>query len=431
MIDSKIKELKKHIGETVRIKGWLYKHRSSGKIAFLTLRDGSGIVQCILEKKVVGEEKFKENKKLTQETSLEVVGEVVQDDRAPGGVELHLSDFAVYHIAEPYPITPKEHGMDFLISNRHLWLRSSKQNAVLTVRDELIKAIRDFFYDNDFTLIDTPILTGSVGETSSTLFETKYFDLGKAYLAQTGQLYLEAAIFSFGKVYCFGPTFRAEKSKTRRHLTEFWMVEAESAFVDNNANMDLQETFVSYIVGRVLDKCSEQLKYLERNTKVLENSTVPFYRLSYTEAIDKLNEKGSDIKWGDDLGGDDETILTKLYDKPIFVYNYPKAAKAFYMKQNPEDDKTVLCADLLAPEGYGEIIGGSQREDDIDLLLKRIEEEGLDAESYEWYLDLRRYGSVVHSGFGLGIERTLSWITGIEHVREAIPFPRMIYRLYP
>jgi asparaginyl-tRNA synthetase len=330
-----------------------------------------------------------------------------------------------------YPISPKEHGTSFLFEHRHLWLRTGRQAAIARVRHEVEQAIRDYFYQEGFTLVDTPILTGAIGEEAGNLFATDYFDLGKAYLAQTGQLYVEAAAAALGKVYCFGPTFRAEKSKTRRHLTEFWMVEPEVAFNDSDANMRLQESFVSFIVARVLERRKQELAELERETAPLQQVQAPFPRISYTDAVAKLNALGSDIKWGDDLGGDDETLLAKEYDRPLFVFDYPKAVKAFYMKENPADRRTVLNNDCLAPEGYGEIIGGSQREDDFDRLLARIHEQGLDPDRYRWYLDLRRYGSFVHSGFGLGIERTVAWIAGIQHIREAIAFPRQIHRLYP
>ncbi|HEU5050692.1 MAG TPA: asparagine--tRNA ligase, partial [Gemmatimonadales bacterium] len=330
-----------------------------------------------------------------------------------------------------YPISPKEHGTTFLFEHRHLWLRSRRQAAIARVRHEVVQAIRDFFYDRGFTLVDTPILTGAIGEDAGNLFATDYFDLGKAYLAQTGQLYGEAAAAALGKIYCFGPTFRAEKSKTRRHLTEFWMVEPEVAFNDSNDNMRLQEDFVSYVVSRALERRREELKELERDTASLERITPPFPRISYTDAVTRLNGLGSEITWGDDLGAEDETRLAAEFDRPVFVFNYPKEAKAFYMKENPEDPRTVLCNDCLAPEGYGEIIGGSQREDDYDRLLARIKAQGLDPAAYGWYLDLRKYGTFVHSGFGLGLERTVAWICGIPHIREAIAFPRQIHRLYP
>ena len=426
-----IRELGRHAGATVTLQGWVTTTRSSGKIAFLVLRDGSGFVQCVFPKAEVGEHVWETLKTLTQETSVAVTGTVREDARSPGGYEITASDLRVLGASVDFPITPKEHGSSFLFEHRHLWLRSRRQWAIAKVRNEVVQAIRDFFYQRDFVLVDTPILTGSIGEQAGELFATDYFDLGKAYLAQTGQLYGEAAAAAFGKIYCFGPTFRAEKSKTRRHLTEFWMVEPEVAFNDSDANMRLQEEFVSYIVARALERAAEPLKELERDTRPLENVTAPFHRLSYTEAVEKLRGLGSDITWGTDFGGDDETILTKQYDKPVFVYNYPKAFKAFYMKENPDDPRTVLSNDCLAPEGYGEIIGGSQREDDYDKLVARIEEQGLDPKAYGWYLDLRKYGTFVHSGFGLGVERTVAWICGIPHIRETIAFPRQIHRLYP
>lgn len=426
-----IRELGRHAGASVTLQGWVMTTRSSGKIAFLVLRDGSGFVQCVFPKAEVPDNVWETFKTLTQETSVAVTGTVREDARSPGGYEMTASDLKVLGPAVDFPITPKEHGSSFLFEHRHLWLRSRRQWAIAKVRAEVVQAIRDFFYQRDFVLVDTPILTGSIGEQAGELFATDYFDLGKAYLAQTGQLYGEAAAAAFGKIYCFGPTFRAEKSKTRRHLTEFWMVEPEVAFNDSEANMRLQEEFVSYIVARALDRGKEYLKELERDTKPLENVTAPFHRISYTDAVEKLRGLGSDITWGHDLGGDDETLLTKQYDKPVFVFNYPKAFKAFYMKENPADPRTVLSNDCLAPEGYGEIIGGSQREDDYDKLVARIKEQGLDPASYGWYLDLRKYGTFVHSGFGLGVERTVAWITGIPHIRETIAFPRQIHRLYP
>ncbi len=360
-----------------------------------------------------------------------MVGQVRQDDRAPGGYEIHAHDAEILGESLDYPIQPKEHGTDFLLENRHLWLRSPRQIAIMRVRDEIIRAIRDFLHERDFVMVDTPILTGSIGESAGTLFETEYFDLGTAYLAQTGQLYAEAAAAALGKVYCFGPTFRAEKSKTRRHLTEFWMMEPEVAWLDSEGNMQLQEDMICYIVDRVLEHRREQLGILDRDVEALEKVKAPFDRLSYTEAVEQLQGQGSDIRWGADLGAGDETILTDGREGPLFVYDYPKQAKAFYMKENPEDPRTVKCNDLLAPEGYGEIIGGSQREDDYDKLLSRIREEGLPEESYDWYLDLRRYGTFTHSGYGLGIERTVSWICGLSHLREAIAFPRMMTRITP
>jgi asparaginyl-tRNA synthetase len=428
---SRIAELPSHAGETVRVRGWVTHVRSSGKVAFIVIRDGSGLLQAVLVKSAVSTETWERFGKLTQETSIEVEGEARPDARAPGGYELGVKELSI--IGESpidYPIQPKEHGIDFLLDNRHFWLRSPKQRAIARIRHEVEQAIRDFFYERDFTLVDTPILTKAVGERSG-LFATEYFDEGKAYLAQTGQLYGEAAAAAFGKIYCFGPTFRAEKSKTRRHLTEFWMVEPEVAFNDSDDNMRLQEEFVSYIVARALERRQPELKELERDISRLENIKAPFPRIDYSEAVKILQGKGSTVKWGEDLGAEDEALLVERQDRPVFIYNYPKEAKAFYMKENPADPRTVLCDDLLAPEGYGEIIGGSQREDDHDKLLARIKEEKLPVEAYNWYLDLRKYGTFVHSGFGLGLERTVGWICGIHHIREAIAFPRTMNRLKP
>jgi asparaginyl-tRNA synthetase len=415
----------------VDIRGWLMNSRGSGKVAFLVVRDGTGIAQCVVESENVGGELFDLARHLGQETALSLSGVVSEEPRAPGGYELLVDGLSVISESNDFPITPKSHGIDFLLSHRHLWLRSRRQLAIMRIRNEVISAIRDFFREQGFVLIDTPILTGAIGESAGTLFSTQYFDLGHAYLAQTGQLYLEAAIYAFEKVYCFGPTFRAEKSKTRRHLTEFWMVEGEMAYYDGNDNMDFQEALVSSVVKRVLQNQAEALSSLKRDTKPLTMVTPPFERISYDEAVKILQGQGSGIQWGKDLGGEDETTLTKRFEKPVFVYNYPKKAKAFYMKEHADREDVVVCDDLLAPEGYGEIIGGSQREDDYDLLLARIREEGFPEEAYEWYLDLRRYGSVPHSGFGLGIERMVAWICGLDHLREAIPFPRMMGRIYP
>jgi len=426
-----IKALRAHVGETVTVRGWVITTRSSGKIAFVVVRDGSGTVQGVLSKKEVSATTWAAFESLTQETSVAITGTVREEPRSPGGFELGLQEVEVLGASPDYPITPKDHGTTFLFEHRHLWLRSRRQAAVARVRHEVVQAIRDFFYDRDFILVDTPIMTGAIGEEAGNLFATEYFDLGQAYLAQTGQLYVEAGAAAHGKVYCFGPTFRAEKSKTRRHLTEFWMVEPEVAFNDSDANMRLQEEFVSAVVGRVVERRSEELKELERDTAPLERVVAPFPRISYTDAVSRLNGLGSDITWGNDLGGDDETLLAREFDRPVFVYNYPKQLKAFYMKENPADPRTVLNNDCLAPEGYGEIIGGSQREDSYKKLLNRIQEQGLDPEAYRWYLDLRKYGTFVHSGFGLGIERTVAWICGIPHIREAIAFPRQIHRLYP
>ncbi len=418
-------------GQTVVVRGWVATTRSSGKIAFVVVRDGTGLMQAVLSKKDVPAEVWDAFGKLTQETSLEVTGVVRVEPRAPGGVEMQTSDLRILGASPDFPITPKEHGTAFLFEHRHLWLRSKQQVAIARVRHEVIQAIRDFFHQRHFTLVDTPILTGSIGEHAGTLFSVDYFDLGKAYLAQTGQLYVEAAAAALGKVYCFGPTFRAEKSKTRRHLTEFWMVEPEVAWNDSDANMRLQEDFVSYLVGRCLDKRKNELTELGRDLAPLERVAPPFHRISYTDAVEKLKGLGADMEWGRDLGGEDETTLAKQYDRPVFVYNYPKAVKAFYMKENPADPRTVLNNDCLAPEGYGEIIGGSQREDDYEKLRARIRAEKLPEEAYSWYLDLRKYGTFVHAGFGLGVERTVAWICGIPHIREAIAFPRTLYRLWP
>ncbi len=426
-----ISDLRARVGETVTVRGWVVTTRSSGKIAFVVLRDGTGTVQGVLSRKEVSDESWAAFGALTHEASVAMTGTVRDDPRSPGGVELSVTALGPLGPSPDFPITPKEHGTTFLFEHRHLWLRSRRQVALARIRHEVEQAIRDYFYQEGFTLVDTPILTGAIGEEAGNLFATDYFDLGKAYLAQTGQLYVEAAAAALGKVYCFGPTFRAEKSKTRRHLTEFWMVEPEVAFNDSDANMRLQESFVSYIVARVLDRRKEELKELERDTAPLERVQAPFPRISYTDAVSRLNHLGSDIAWGRDLGGDDETLLAKEFDRPVFVFDYPKQVKAFYMKENPADPRTVLNNDCLAPEGYGEIIGGSQREDDYDKLLARIQAQGLDPEAYRWYLDLRRYGTFVHSGFGLGIERTVAWIAGIPHIREAIAFPRQIHRLYP
>ncbi|MFN8651159.1 MAG: asparagine--tRNA ligase [Gemmatimonadales bacterium] len=431
MTTVRIEALAQHTDRTVTVRGWVSHTRSSGKIAFVVLRDGTGLLQGVLSKKEVPAEVWELFPSLTQETSIALTGTVRAEPRAPGGYEMHVSGLEVIGASVDFPIQPKEHGTQYLFEHRHLHLRSKTQVAIARVRNEVVKAIRDFFYERNFVLVDTPILTGSIGEQAGELFATDYFDLGKAYLAQTGQLYVEAAAAALGKVYCFGPTFRAEKSKTRRHLTEFWMVEPEVAWNDSNDNMKLQEEFVSYIVGRTIDARKEELKELERDTAPLERVQAPFHRISYTDAVAKLNTLGSDLQWGHDLGGDDETLLTKQYDKPVFVFNYPKGVKAFYMKENPDDPRTVLNNDCLAPEGYGEIIGGSQREDNYDRLLARIKEQDLDPEAYRWYLDLRRYGTFVHSGFGLGVERTVAWICGLPHIRETIAFPRQIHRLYP
>ena len=426
-----IEELQNHVGNEVTIQGWLYHKRSSGKVRFLVIRDGTGILQCVMVKGIVPDEVFNHFDELTQESSLAVTGKVKKDDRAPGGCEMELSSIRIYQVAKDYPISPKEHGTDFLMDIRHLWLRSTRQHAILRVRHEIIKSIREFFDGRGFTLLDAPIFTPAACEGTSTLFETEYFDLGKAYLTQSGQLYGEAGAMSLGKVYVFGPTFRAEKSKTRRHLTEFWMVEPEVAFNDLNDNMELAEEFLEHIVSSVLKNRRKELEALERNTKFLECVKKPLPKISYTEAVEILKKKGHAFAWGNDFGGADETVISEEFDRPVIVHRYPQQVKAFYMKRDPQDSNVALAMDVLAPEGYGEIIGGSQREDDYETLVQRIKEHNLPQSAFEWYLDLRRYGSVPHAGFGLGVERTVSWICGLEHVRETIPFPRMIYRLTP
>lgn len=428
MVD--IKRLGEHVGEEVSLQGWVETTRGHGKVAFIVVRDGTGVVQGVVLRNQVADATWELHQSLTQESVVRVTGEVKADDRAPGGFEIGVTEIELYSMAEEYPIQPKEHGVDFLLDQRHLWLRSSLQRAGLKVRAEVSQAVHDFFYNRGFTRIDTPILTGAIGEHAGTLFETDYFG-ENAYLAQTGQLYVEAACPAFQKVYCFGPTFRAEKSKTRRHLTEFWMVEPEVAFADSAESMRLQEDFVSYLVERALENCQEELKVLERDTSKLEHIKPSFDRISYTDAVAELQAGGAEIEWGADLGAGDEAKLMETRELPLFVYNYPKGAKAFYMKENPDDPRTVLCNDLLAPEGYGEIIGGSQREDDLERLRARIQEEKLPEEAYSWYLDLRRYGTFPHSGFGLGLERTVGWICGRHHIREMIPFPRLMNRLYP
>ena len=427
---SHISELKTLIGQSVTIKGWLYNLRSSGKIIFMQVRDGTGIVQAVASEKDIGQERFKEVGKITQESSLIVTGTVREDKRAPGGVELTITDVTIVHIAEPYPIALQAHGVGFLMEQRHLWLRSRKQVAILRIRAEVIRAIRDFFDSRGFTLVDAPILTPAACEGTTTLFEVGYFD-DKAYLSQSGQLYNEAAAMALGKVYCFGPTFRAEKSKTRKHLMEFWMVEPEIAYAELNDIMDLSEDFITHIVSRVLENRQEDLKVLERNTKSLETIKKPFPRISYSELCDSFEKWGHKFKRGADLGAPEETIIGEKFDRPIMVHRFPMAVKAFYMKTDPADHNFALCVDVIAPEGYGEIIGGGQREDNLGHLTKKINEQKLPISSFEWYLDLRRYGSVPHGGFGLGVERTVSWLCGSEHIRECIPFPRMLYKIYP
>jgi asparaginyl-tRNA synthetase len=427
----RIVDLSDHVGQTLTIRGWVTHVRSSGKVAFAVIRDGTGIMQAVFVKTQLPAEVWDRFKELTLETSVYVTGEVRVEPRAPGGFELGVVGLTIFGSSPPdYPIQPKEHGIDFLLDHRHFWLRSNRQRAIFSVRNEIEQAIHDFFYDRGFLRVDTPILTAAIGERSG-LFSTEYFEEGNAYLAQTGQLYGEAAAAAFGKIYTFGPTFRAEKSKTRRHLTEFWMIEPEVAWNDSADNMRLQEDFISYIVQRCLERRGAELRELERDVAPLERVQAPFHRLNYTDAVAAVQQKGSTTTWGDDLGAEDEALLVEAYDRPLFVMNYPKEAKAFYMKENPEDPRTVLCNDCLAPEGYGEIIGGSQREDDYDRLLRRIHEEGLPVDAYGWYLDLRKYGTFVHSGFGLGLERTVAWICGLPHIREASAFPRMMHRLRP
>jgi asparaginyl-tRNA synthetase len=427
---TEIRQLGRFVDEIVTVRGWVQTTRGHGKVAFAVLRDGTGTLQCVFVQKQVSPETWDAFSRLTLETSVAITGSVRADDRAPGGFELTVTDLTIIGTSEEYPIQPKEHGVDFLLDHRHLWLRSTQQRAIMRVRNEIEQAIHDFFYQREFVRIDSPILTGSIGEGREGLFPVDYFD-EEAFLAQTGQLYGEAAAAAFGKIYTFGPTFRAEKSKTRRHLTEFWMIEPEVAWNDNADNMRLQEDLVSYIVERALERCRDELVTLERDLASLERIKAPFPRLDYSDAITRLQAKGHEIKWGDDLGAPDETALAEDYDRPVFVMNYPKEAKAFYMKENPADPRTVLCNDLIAPEGYGEIIGGSQREDDHDKLLSRIRAQGLPEESYKWYLELRKFGTFPHSGFGLGLERTVAWVTGRPHIREMIPFPRMLNRLYP
>ncbi|MCL2888771.1 MAG: asparagine--tRNA ligase [Elusimicrobia bacterium] len=425
-----INHVGQYLGKEVTLRGWLYNMRSSGKLHFLQLRDGSGIIQCVVFKGNVTPEVFERAGNLTQETSLAVTGLVKEDKRSPLGFELDVKNIEIIGPSVDYPITPKEHGDAFLMFNRHLWLRSNKQTAILKVRDEIITAIRDFFREREFTLVDSPILTPAACEGKSTLFETDYFD-EKAYLSQSGQLYAEAAAMALGKVYCFGPTFRAEKSKTRRHLTEFWMVEPEVAFNDLNDNMELAEDFIVYIIGRVLRNRRAELQLLERDISKLEKVKKPFPRISYTEAIKILNDLGNPTEWGGDIGGDEETLVSSKFDRPVIIHRYPTDIKAFYMKRDPQDPKVVLAMDVIGPEGAGELIGGSQREDDYDALLARIKEQDLPVEAFDWYLDLRKYGSVPHSGFGMGVERMVRWICGLHHVRETIPFARMMDKIRP
>lgn len=428
--DTYINDVSRYDGKKVIIKGWLYNKRSSGNIVFLLIRDGTGIMQCVVSKNNVDNEVFESAQKITQESSLIVTGNVHKEERAIGGYELFINDIKILQIVSDYPITPKSHGVGFLMKNRHLWLRSKKQHAILKIRAEVIKACREYLDKNGFINIDTPILTPAACEGTSTLFETKYFDQ-MAYLSQSGQLYNEATIMSFGKVYCYGPTFRAEKSKTRRHLMEFWMIEPEMAYFDWEDNIEIQEEFVTYIVQTVLKNRRNELEILERNLSKLEIIKPPFPKISYDEALEILKKKSKDINWGDDFGAGEETIISKNFDKPVFIHHYPMKCKAFYMKPDPERPDVSLSNDLIAPEGYGEIIGGGQRIDNLELLEEKIKEHNLPRDAFKWYLDLRKYGTVPHSGFGLGIERTVAWICKLKHIRETIPFPRLLYKIYP
>jgi asparaginyl-tRNA synthetase len=426
-----IEDIGKHEGKEVTIKGWLHNRRSSGKIHFLILRDGSGFVQAVMSKAAVGEEVFKAADHLSQETSVMVTGAARADKRAPSGYEIDVKSLEIVGESHDFPITPKEHGVDYLLDRRHLWIRSERQQAILRIRHEIINAVRDFFNHRGFILADTPIFTPAACEGTTTLFPAQYFEDQTAYLTQSGQLYNEANAMALGRVYCFGPTFRAEKSKTRRHLTEFWMVEPEVAYADLEDVMELAEDLVVAVVGRVLENRRRELTIIERDISKLEAVQKPFPRISYDDAVKKLRAKGLPIEWGGDFGGPDETTLSEEYDRPVLVHRYPSAIKAFYMKPDPERADLALGVDMLAPEGYGEIIGGGERLADLDLLMQRIKEHNLPQEAFEWYLDLRRYGTVPHGGFGMGIERVVSWICKLDHVRETIPYPRMLYRLYP
>jgi asparaginyl-tRNA synthetase len=426
-----IEDIARHEGQTVTIRGWLHNRRSSGKIHFLTVRDGSGFIQCVLTKQAVGDEAFKQADHLSQESAVIVEGTVRADARAKGGFEIDVTRLQVVSDARDYPITPKEHGVDYLLDRRHLWIRTPRQHAVLRVRHEVINAVRDFFNSRGFILADTPIFTPAACEGTTTLFPVQYFEDTTAYLTQSGQLYNEANAMALGRVYAFGPTFRAEKSKTRRHLTEFWMVEPEMAYATLDDVMELAEGLVTSVVGRVLERRKTELNALERDLSKLERVQAPFPRLSYDQAVEIIQRKGLPFEWGGDFGAPDETALSEEFDRPICVHRYPAAVKAFYMKPDPQRPEVALGVDVLAPEGYGEIIGGGERLDDYELLVQRIKEHNLPQEAFEWYLDLRRFGSVPHGGFGMGIERVVSWICGLEHLREAIPYPRMLYRIYP
>ncbi len=426
-----IEDIARYDGQAVTLKGWLHNRRSSGKIHFLTLRDGTGFIQCVMTRQAVGDEVFTRADHLSQESAIIVTGVVRADARAPGGYEVDVTGFEIVSESKDYPITPKEHGVDFLMDRRHLWIRAPRQQAILRVRHEIINAVRDFFNERGFILADTPIFTPAACEGTTTLFPVQYFEDSTAYLTQSGQLYNEANAMALGRVYAFGPTFRAEKSKTRRHLTEFWMVEPEMAYASLDDVIDLAEALVVYVVGRTLERRKKELRTLERDTSKLEKVQAPFPRLSYDEAAELLKKKGLAFEWGGDFGAPDETAISEEFDRPVCVHRYPSAVKAFYMKPDPQRPEVALGVDVLAPEGYGEIIGGGERLADLDLLLQRIKEHDLPQEAFEWYLDLRRYGSVPHGGFGMGIERVVSWICGLEHLREAIPYPRMLYRMYP
>jgi asparaginyl-tRNA synthetase len=427
----RIADFARHVGEEVRVQGWLHNKRSSGKIQFLIVRDGSGFAQAVVARAAVPEADWTATEAAGQESSLELTGKVKEDKRAPGGHEVEVTGLHVRQAVHDYPITPKEHGTAFLMEHRHLWLRSPRQHAVLRVRHAVVKAVRDFLDDAGYTLVDTPIFTPAACEGTTTLFSVPYFDEGTAYLTQSGQLYSEATAAAHGKVYCFGPTFRAEKSKTRRHLTEFWMVEPEMAYAQLDDAITLAEQLVCALVERVLATRKEELKVLERDPAKLEAVKPPFPRLHYDDAIKLIQDQGSQTQWGSDFGGTDETIIAEAHDRPVVVHRFPSAIKAFYMAPDPDRPELSLSADVLAPEGYGEIVGGGERLADGELLLKRIREHGLPEESFRWYLDLRRYGTVPHSGFGMGIERVVTWICGLEHLRETIAFPRMLYRIYP
>lgn len=425
-----IRHVSQHVGETVTIGGWINNKRSSGKIQFLQLRDGTGYIQGVVVKSEVPEQVWDDAKSLTQESSLYVTGIIREEPRSQSGYEMTVTGIEIIHITENYPITPKEHGVDFLMDHRHLWLRTQKQRAILVIRAEIVRAIQEYFDMNGFTLVDPPILTPTSAEGTTNLFHTKYFE-EDAYLTQSGQLYMEAAAMALGKVYSFGPTFRAEKSKTRRHLIEFWMIEPEMAFTDHEESLRVQEQFISHVVQTVVKNCRKELEAIGRDISKLEAIQAPFPRITYDEAIEFLQSEGHEISWGEDFGAPHETAIAEKYEKPVFITHYPASFKAFYMKPDPDRPEVVLCADMIAPEGYGEIIGGSQRIDDPELLEERFKEHNLSMDSYQWYMDLRKYGTVPHSGFGLGLERTVAWICGLDHVRETIPFPRTLYRLYP